>query len=83
MRTRRRVGVRDDVLLATDQIDISVWRRTSGDTWHYTHVIDDPSATIALPEFGTSLAVSDIYIGADIKPVTRPRLVWPDDSSTR
>ncbi len=71
------------LLLAPDQIDIGVWRRESCEAWRYTHIIDDASATIELSEFGTSLAVRDLYTGADIKVVARPRLVWPDEPTER
>ena len=71
------------LLLAPDQVDIGVWRRQSGEAWTYDHILDTLSATIELPEFGTSLAVSDIYAGVDINLVARPRLVWPDEPPKR
>jgi Uma2 family endonuclease len=76
-------ALRTILLLAPDQVDIGAWQREPDGTWRYIHTLDDLSATIEFPEFGLALAVSEIYEGADVRPVARPRLVWPDEPSDR
>ena len=74
-------SLRTYLLIAPDQIDI--WRREPAAAWRYTHIFDELSASGELPELGVTLAVSDLYAGADVRTVTRPRLVWPDEPSDR
>jgi Uma2 family endonuclease len=76
-------ALRTILLLAPDQVDIGAWQREADGSWRYAHTLDDLSAKIELPEFGLSLAVRDIYEGADVRTVARPRLVWPDEPSDR
>ena len=76
-------SLRTYLLIAPDQIDIGIWRREPAAAWRYTHIFDELSASGELPELGVTLAVSDLYAGADVRTVTRPRLVWPDEPSDR
>lgn len=71
-------ALRTILLLAPDQIDIGIWRRSTGDAWTYAHIIDDDAGSIDLPNLGVVLPVAELYLGASVKPVARPRLVWPD-----
>ena len=70
--------LRTILLLAPDQIDIGVWRRVDGVEWRYDHILDDSSGMIEIPDLGLTIPVHELYVGAALQPITRPRLVWPD-----
>ena len=55
------------LLVAQDRTWIEYWSRQDGGRWLVTE-IDDPVATLELPEIGCELPLTEIYEGVDLTP---------------